>query len=94
MEYEDIEFLVQEIILYEIDDDSLDMACNRSYDESDRGITFIDLGESMSYYGATEENMRSVRKEIETKFKIDLSDIKFDSISISDLIENCYKRYR
>ena len=60
----DIEFLVEETILYEIDNDSLDMSVNRSYDESDRGITFIDLGETMAYYGASKEHIKNIKETI------------------------------
>ena len=90
---DEIEYLVSETVLYEIDDDSLDMSCNRSYDESDRGITYIDMGETMQFYGASEKNVANVLRHLSHKLKIDLSDLDCKNMTMSQLIKICNNRY-
>ena len=92
IDLEEIEYLVAETVLYEIDDDSLDMPCNRSYDKSDRGITFIDMGETMGFYGATHEHIDNVIRHLSHRLSIDLSDINYN-ITMSELIKICNEKH-
>ena len=93
IEIDDIDFIVEEIILRIIDDDSLDFSNNMQYDESDKYVTYISLEETMSFYGVNINNVKEIIKEINNELGIHLLDISYDNLSISQLIEICKEQY-
>ena len=95
LEREEIEYLVEETILYEIDDDSLDLSINKTYDETQKDT--MDMGNAMSYYGATDEKIKNIIQYLTKKLKIDLSDLdefRLRFMTICEFMDICNERYQ
>jgi hypothetical protein len=91
---EEIEYLILEEMLYFLDEDSLEMSCNRMYDESDRNKTFVDTGETMGFYGVNNKISEEIKSSIASSLEIDISDLYLENTTISKICEIAYNRYK